>query len=52
MEIRPLDYDPCVYINNNQISVEDIEEYSVGRMKGIESLTSGNGVWCDCAYQT
>ena len=39
------------YINKNQINVEDIEEYNIGRMKGIESFTIGNGVWCDCAYQ-
>lgn len=51
IEIRPLDYSPCVYINKNQINVEDIEEYNIGRMKGIESFTTGNGVWCDCAYQ-
>ena len=51
IQIPILDYDPCIYINNNQISVEDIGEYNIGRMKDIESFTSGNGVWCDCAYQ-
>lgn len=51
IEISPLNYDPCIYINENQISVENTEEYNVGRMKDIKSFTIGNGVWCDCAYQ-
>ena len=46
------DYDPCIYVNGNQISVEDVIEYQVGRMGDIESFTVGNGAWCYCSYQT
>ena len=50
--IEILDYDPCIYVNNNQISVEDIIEYKVGCMRDISSFTVGNGAWCYCSYQT
>ena len=45
------DYDPCIYVNKNQINLEDIAEYQVGRMGTIESFTVGNGAWCYCSYQ-
>lgn len=50
-KIDILDYDPCVYINGNQISVEDTIEYDIGRVGKLKSFTVGNGAWVYCAYQ-
>ena len=45
------DYDPCIYINGNQISVKDTIEYDIGRVGELKSFTVGNGAWVYCAYQ-
>lgn len=45
-------YDTTLYINDNQVDVEDVVTYSIdGRFGVPKTFTIGNGVALECAYQ-
>ena len=45
-------YNPYIYINNSQVSVEDIQDYDINKPGDLESLVCGNGVVLEVGYQT
>jgi hypothetical protein len=44
--------DFLVYINNNPISIKEIGKYEVENFDNIKSISFGEGVICECSYQT
>ena len=45
-------YNPYIYINNSQVSVEDIQDYDMNKPGDLESLICGNGAILEVGYQT
>ena len=45
------DYEPYLYINGSQISVEDIRDFSIGKFGKIKELSCGNGCNVEISYQ-
>lgn len=44
-------YSPCIYINGNEMSLEDTHEYAIKNPKNITSLKSSFGTYVELSYQ-
>lgn len=44
-------YDPAIYINDSQVSVNEIEYYNLHRPGKLESFVCGNGAMVEVSYQ-
>ena len=45
------EYDPCIYVNENQISLNETIVWDMRRPSKLESLKIGNGAAAEVAYQ-
>lgn len=45
------DYDPCIYVNGDQVGLEEIQDFELRKPNKIVSLVCGNGAVVTVAYQ-
>lgn len=51
IRIEKENYDPALYINGSQVSIYETERYTMERPGKLASLSLGNGVMAEVAYQ-
>lgn len=46
------EYDPCIYINDEQIDLSEVIDYNIDKKFGVPNILKvGNGAILECAYQ-